>query len=249
MQADIFETLKTVLRARKLTYADLAKRLGLSEPTIKRIFSERDCKLSRVSEICSALEVSLDDVVAQASRVEVVPVELGDRIEAQLADNRPAFHLFLLLRDGMSGEAIKAHYGLDDTTFFKLARRLETIGLVEVMPYGRVRLLEERPIRFRRGGPLHRTLRKLNMDFVEQVFQNADREDAGFLTLSRRVSETTARHIMGALKGLSRELSDLARKDQLTLPDEALQSFKLATAWAPVDLSGLLELDDATTPR
>ncbi|KJZ17925.1 helix-turn-helix domain-containing protein [Loktanella sp. S4079] len=245
MHADIFETLKTVLRARKLTYADLAERLGLSEPTIKRIFSERDCKLSRITEICAALDLSLDDVVAQSSRIEVVPVDLGDRIEALLADNRPAFHLFLLLRDGMTGETIKAHYQLDDSTFFKWARLLEVIGLVELMPYGRVRLLDERPIRFRRGGPLHQTLRKLNMEFVEQVFQTTDREDAGFLTLSRRVSETTARHIMGELRDLSRELTDLARKDQLTLPDEALQSFKLATAWAPVDFSQLLELDDA----
>lgn len=249
MHADIFETLKTVLRARKLTYGDLAQRLGLSEPTIKRIFSERDCKLSRVSEICAALDLSLDDVVAQARRIEVVPKELGDRIEAQLADDRAAFHLFLLLRDGMSGEAIRAHYDLDENAFFKLARRLEEIGLVEVLPYGRVRLLEERPIRFRRAGPLHQTLRALNMDFVEEVFQTADSEAAGFLTLSRRVSDTTARHIMGELKALARELSDLARKDQLTLPDEALKSFKFTTAWAPVNFSRLLKLDDVTTPR
>jgi len=243
MQADVFEILKSVLRARKFTYAELARRLDLSEPTVKRIFAEKDCKLSRITEICDVLDLSLADVTAQASRIEVRPIELGDRIEAQLAEDRPAFHLFLLLRDGMTAEAIMTHYHLDQSDMFVLARRLEKIGLIEVMPMGRIRLLEDRPIRFRRDGPLHRTLVKLNMDFIQEAYLRADTDMSGFLTQSRRISQTTARHLMDRLRDLNKELSDLARKDQLTLPGDALHTYKLSLAWSPVSFSTLLDLD------
>lgn len=243
MQADVFEILKSVLRARRITYAEMARRLDLSEPTIKRIFAEKDCKLSRITEICDVLDLSLADVTAQASRIEVRPIELGDRVEAQLAEDRPAFHLFLLLRDGMSADAIMTHYQLDHSAMFALARRLERTGLIELMPMGRIRLLEDRPIRFRRDGPLHRTLIKLNMDFIKETYLRVDTDMSGFLTQSRRISETTARHVMDRLNDLNKELSDLARKDQLTLPVDALRTYKLVLAWSPVSFSTLLNLD------
>lgn len=242
MQADVFGILKSVLRARGITYAELARRLDLSEPTVKRIFADKDCKLSRITRICDVLDLSLADVTAQASRIEVRPIELGDRIEARLAEDRPAFHLFLLLRDGMSADAIMAHYQLDRAAMFALARRLEKIGLIALMPMDRIRLLENRPIRFRRDGPLHRTLIRLNMDFLQEAYLRADTDMSGFLTQSRRISQVTARHVMDRLKALNKELSDLARKDQLTLPGEALETYKLSLAWSPVSFSSLLDL-------
>lgn len=248
MQAKLFETLKTVLRARKITYADLAQRLGTSEPTVKRIFAARDGKLSRIVAICDVLGLSLDDVIAQASRTEVKPLLLGDRIEAQLADDPSAFHLFLLLRDGMTAEAVARHYDLPPRAMFDLGRRLEKIGLVEVLPGDRIRLRVEHPIRFRRDGPLHRSLMKLNMDFLREAFLGPDTDRTGFLTQSRRISEGTARHMMEELRRLNRDLSEMARQDQLTLPDSALRSHKLSLAWAPVDFSRLLKIDAPQSP-
>ena len=113
MQAELFELLKSVLKARRMTYAALAELLGLSEPTIKRIFAERDCKLSRMNEICAALGLTLDDLVAEANRVDVRPTQLTDRQEAQLAEDRPAFNLFLLLLDDMTIDAIQEQYQLE----------------------------------------------------------------------------------------------------------------------------------------
>ncbi|MEJ6395816.1 helix-turn-helix transcriptional regulator [Gymnodinialimonas sp. 2305UL16-5] len=243
MQSELFDLLRTVLKARGLTYAALAKRLDLSEPTIKRIFAERDCKLSRMTAICSVLDLTLDDLVAEANRVEVTPVSLGDRIEARLADDRPAFHLFLLLLDGMTSEAIQNHYGLDDLALFAIGRRLEKLSLVEVMPGGRLRLNMQGPVEFRRDGPLHRTLLDLNMNFLRATYLDQYTEHSAFLTQSRRVSAKTARHMLTQLRALRAELSDLARKDQLTQPDAALHSYKLSLAWSPVAFSELLDLD------
>lgn len=245
MQTKIFETLKTVLRARKITYAELARRLETSEPTIKRIFAARDDKLSRIVDICDALDLSLEDVVVQAKRTTVTPIGLGDRIEAQLADDPSLFNFFILLQDGMSGEDIAQQFKLKTGDCLRMGRKLEQLGLAEVQATGRIRMLLEHPIQFRRDGPLHRALMKINLDFVRQVFLAPDTDAAAFLTQSRRISDDTARHVLTELRKLNRELSEMARQDQLTLPVSQLKNHKLSLAWSHVQFSNLLTIEGA----
>jgi DNA-binding Xre family transcriptional regulator len=242
MQAELFELLKSVLKARRMTYAALAELLGLSEPTIKRIFAERDCKLSRMNEICAALGLTLDDLVAEANRVDVRPTQLTDRQEAQLAKDRPAFNLFLLLLDGMTIDAIQEQYQLERQRIFKLGMTLEKNGLAEVMPGNRIRLTVQSPVEFRRDGPLHQTLVKLNMAFLRSTYLSRDTEHSAYLTQTRRMTQKTAQHILARLRDIQIELSNLARRDQLTQPENALQSFKIGIALSPIVFSELLLL-------
>ncbi|GIT89939.1 transcriptional regulator [Jannaschia pagri] len=243
MSPDLFEVLKFTLKARRMTYASLAARLHLSEPTVKRIFAERDCKMSRLDEICAVLGLTLEDLVAEAARIEVQPTDLSRQVEARLADDRPAFHLFLLLLDGMTADTVQAHYALSDTALFDIARRLETLGLVDVLPGGALRLRVQAPVRFRRDGPLHRGLMDLNMAFLRATFLRPDGPQSAFGTQTRQVSGATARHMVSRLRDLEAELSDLARRDQLTHAPDALHTYKLTTAWAPISFVDLLALD------
>lgn len=242
MQAELFELLKSVLKARRMTYAALAELLGLSEPTIKRIFAERDCKLSRMNEICAALGLTLDDLVAEANRVDVRSTQLTDRQEAQLAEDRPAFNLFVLLLDGMTIDAIQEQYQLEKQRIFKLGMTLEKVGLAEVMPGNRIRLTVQSPVEFRRDGPLHQVLVNLNMAFLRSTYLAQDTEHSAYLTQTRRMTQKTAHHILARLRDVQIELSNLARRDQLTQPENALQSFKIGIAVSPVVFSELLSL-------
>jgi DNA-binding Xre family transcriptional regulator len=247
MQAELFELLKAVLKARRMTYADLAELLGLSEPTVKRIFAERDCKLSRLNDICAALGLTLDDLVAEANRVDVQPTRLIDRQESQLAEDRPAFHLFLLLLDGMTIEEIQEQYQLEKQMIFKLGMKLEKIGLAEVTPGNRVRLTVQSPVEFRRDGPLHHSLVKLNMAFLRSTYLARDTEHSAYLTQTRRMTQKTAQHILARLRDVQVELSNLARRDQLTQPENALQSFKIGIAISPIVFSELLSLTETSS--
>lgn len=244
MQVELFELLKAVLKARGMTYAGLADHLGLSEPTIKRIFAERDCKLSRMTEICTALDLTLDDLMAEANRIEIHPTQITDRQEAQLAENRPAFHLFLLLLDGMTVAAIQKQYALEANRIFELGIALEKMELAEVLPSNRIRLTVQSPVDFRRDGPLHQALVTLNMTFVRGAYMAHDTEHSAYLTQTRRMTQKTAQHILARLRDIQIELSQLARRDQLTQPEAALTSYKTAIAIAPIEFSELLSLGD-----
>lgn len=244
MQAEIFELLKSILKARGMTYADLALRLSLSEPSIKRIFAARDCKLSRVNEICAALDLTLDDLMAEANRVEVRATPLTGQQEAGLAEDRPAFILFLLLLDGMSHEAIQEQYRLVGLDFFRLGTKLEKLGLAKMMPGNRVHLTTQGPVEFRRDGPLHQILVRVNMDFLRNTFAARDTDHSAFLTQSRRMTRKTAQHILSRLRDVQAELASLARRDQLTQPQTELRTYKLGVALSPIDLSELLSITE-----
>ncbi len=57
--ARLLETLKRSLRARGLTYRDVARELDLSESSVKRLFSTGSLSLTRVTRICRMLELSV----------------------------------------------------------------------------------------------------------------------------------------------------------------------------------------------
>ena len=56
------DALKQSVRARGLTYAELARRLRLSEASVKRMFSRGTFTLARIEEVLAAVELDLYQV-------------------------------------------------------------------------------------------------------------------------------------------------------------------------------------------
>ena len=48
----LVDTLKRILKGRGITYATVAAGLGLSEASVKRMFSRRDFTLQRLEDVC-----------------------------------------------------------------------------------------------------------------------------------------------------------------------------------------------------
>jgi DNA-binding Xre family transcriptional regulator len=57
--ARIMTSLKRLMRSRAVTYFELATRVGLSEASIKRIFSRSTLTLARLDQICQALDTTI----------------------------------------------------------------------------------------------------------------------------------------------------------------------------------------------
>ncbi|MEG2033637.1 MAG: helix-turn-helix transcriptional regulator, partial [Janthinobacterium sp.] len=47
----LIEALKRLLKARAVTYAELAQRIGVSEASVKRMFSQKQFTLQRLDQI------------------------------------------------------------------------------------------------------------------------------------------------------------------------------------------------------
>ncbi|MFY0621101.1 MAG: helix-turn-helix transcriptional regulator [Pelagimonas sp.] len=242
LNADTFSILQQALRARDMTYAELGQRLGLSEPTIKRIFSQRDCKLSRLLEICEVLEISLSDVVDRAGRSTDEPFVLPIATEQELAADPSLFNLFILLRDQIGETHLRRRYQLSDDQLFRMGMRLEALGLAEVQPGGRIRLLHEGALQLRPRGPLARHIAALNMRFLGQVIQSPPQDTSSFCTISRRMRPDSAKQISEEIEALRQHIAELARQDQLVFSDTDLTTFKFTSGWAAINYPDILEI-------
>nr|MDA8108628.1 helix-turn-helix transcriptional regulator [Betaproteobacteria bacterium] len=75
------EALKDCLRARGMTYRDVARALGLSEPSVKRMFSRGSFTLARVEDILKLLDLDFHEVARMSRARGDGPVELSEQQE------------------------------------------------------------------------------------------------------------------------------------------------------------------------
>ena len=57
--AALVEALKRMLKAKGLTYADVASAIALSEASVKRMFARGDFPLQRLEEICHFARIDI----------------------------------------------------------------------------------------------------------------------------------------------------------------------------------------------
>ncbi|MCV6577075.1 MAG: helix-turn-helix domain-containing protein [Cohaesibacter sp.] len=243
LRLDAFDLIKQAMKARQLTYAQLADMLDLSEPSIKRMFAERDCKLSRLMKICDLLDLDPSDLFDLSKRHQSGPITLARDIEAMLARDPSLFHFFILLRETETAEDIRLRYQLSAQDIFLYGLALERLGLAHVDEHGVVRLSLDGPIQFRSDGPLRPLLRRLNTSFLGHLIDHqCDETQDLFATLSRRISQDTFVHIRSEIEALRDKIADLSRQDQMLLGKQKLHSFKLTLGWGKVDYPALLTI-------
>jgi transcriptional regulator with XRE-family HTH domain len=74
--ADLVLALKKELKAAEMTYADLAKRLGMAESSVKRMLAKGDMSLSRIDEICRVLKLDFAELARRVADTQPLLVEL-----------------------------------------------------------------------------------------------------------------------------------------------------------------------------
>jgi DNA-binding Xre family transcriptional regulator len=77
--------LKGALKSRQMTYRDLAKRLKLSEASVKRLFAEESFSLKRVEEICAVLDIDFFELARLARGASTDTDEMTVKQEETLA--------------------------------------------------------------------------------------------------------------------------------------------------------------------
>src|SRR3546814_688732 len=135
----LLRALKQVLKLRGMRYSDLARGLGVSEPTVKRMLSTGRIDLARLERICGLLDIDLFELVrvargARAEREHLEPVQ-----EEALAADPRLLLVFHLLGNDWKVPAIRREFGLDVPEMTLLLARLDRLRLVELLPRERVR--------------------------------------------------------------------------------------------------------------
>ncbi|WP_407352481.1 helix-turn-helix domain-containing protein [Luteimonas sp. R10] len=183
---ELVDALKRCLRAQGLTYRELAARLRLSEAAVKRMFSLRAMSLQRLEQVCDALDIGLAELSAEAGRGRSAMAELDEAQERALAnDPRLLLALFLTVNRWRQDDVL-AHFDFDVAQWTGLLAHLDRLGIIELQPGNRARLLTARNFRWRAGGPMERYFRRTLLgDYFADPF---DGEQDVLLLLSGSLS-------------------------------------------------------------
>jgi transcriptional regulator with XRE-family HTH domain len=169
--ADLVTTLKAELRAAGLTYADLARELGLAESSIKRIFAKRDMPLSRIDEVLRVLKMDFAELARKVADAQPLRHELSHAQEQAVVADRHLLLMALCCLSQWSLEQVLATYRLTEAEAIRALAQLDRLGIIELKPGNRYRLKVAKTFRWRPRGPVMQY-------FGEHVV--ADYFDAGF---------------------------------------------------------------------
>ena len=87
----LVEVLKRELRSRGVTYAQVARKLGLSEASVKRMFSRRNFTLKRLDQVCQLTNADFSDLARTLNREETLISQLTQEQEKEIASSIKLF--------------------------------------------------------------------------------------------------------------------------------------------------------------
>lgn len=207
----ILRGIRERLRQRGMTYRDLADKLGVSLPTIKRDLVRGNFSLSRLDHICEALDVGMEELIRGGDAAGSPLTELGEAQErALIADVRLLLVTYLVLND-WKAEEILATFRIDQNEFVSLMLELDRMRLVDYRPPDRMRRLTARNFAWRKDGPVHRFfVERILPEFFAARF-DTPADDLHFMGGS--LSEGSMRYLVAEMSRLAREFDALARQD------------------------------------
>ena len=211
LKSRLVEALKACLRMRGMTYAALAKELGVSEPTVKRMFSRGSFTLGRIEQILEAIELDLQELARLARDCSPAPAELTQDQEAALARDERLFSVFWLIQNQWSFAEILAAFAISRPELTSAYARLERLKLIRWGPGERARLSVRRDFRWRDGGPVKKTYGpRVMSEFLAARFK----QPLEFLRFESRVmSPESAAVLKRRLERVVLEFNELAEVD------------------------------------
>lgn len=229
----LVSALKQVLKSRHVTYAELARRLGMSEASVKRVFSKGTFTLERLDRICGLLGIAITDLAKmvehEAERVSQLSLEQEREIVADPKLMLVAVHAL----NHWTLEEMVAHYTISKTECIRLLARLDRLRIIDLLPNNRIRVIVGRNFSWRPDGPFQRHFRdQLEADFFTSRFDGRS-EHLAFVSgmLSRNANAVVQQH----MRRLEAEFTELHNQDaELPLEDRFGTSLLVAVRpWAP----------------
>lgn len=236
----IFDALRAHLKARHLTYKELAAGLGLSEVSIKRLFASGDCTLERLEHICDFLQIELSDLFKSSPKKRKRISALTLAQETEFAHDKTLLMVAVCALNFWAIKDMWAHLNLTREQILNLLRRLDEIGFLELQNSQQYRLLVAHNFAWIAGGPIMQMVQGMSHEFFNDKF---DAEGEVLRILNVRLSQTALTQLRTRLEQIAQEYEDQSRADShLPLQDRAPISVCIAArAWIPQFMQELIK--------
>ncbi len=168
---DLIAALKTELKSAGVTYADLAAHLDMAESSIKRMFSQADMPLSRIDECLRVLRMDFADLARRVVDAQPMRRELAAEQEEAVVQDPKLLLAAICCFSHWTFDQLTTTYAYTDAEAVGYFTQLDRLGIIELRPMNRYRLLVSKTFRWRPNGAVMRYFRE---------HAAADYFDAGF---------------------------------------------------------------------
>lgn len=236
----LVRALKRALKARGVTYAQVAAAIDMSEASVKRMFSQENFTLRRFDEICKVAGVDIADLAkaADLERQQISSLTLEQ--EREIVGNRKLLLVAACVLNHMTFDEIRGFYAIDDPELVGLLARLDRLRIIELLPGNRIKLLVSRTFAWLPDGPIQQFFKtQAQHEYFRSRF---DGDGELMLFVNAMLSRASAEEVVEKLKRLAHEFSALHERDA-ALDFEKRFGHSLLLAVRPWTMQAFRELE------
>ena len=225
--AALVDVLKRELKARGITYARAARELGMSEASVKRMFSRKNFTLKRLDAICRVAHLEFSELTRTLNQEETQISQLTPEQEKEIVANKKLFLVAVCALNHVTFEQIVNAYDIPRAECIQLLMRLDRLKFIELQPNNRIRLLVSRTFSWLPDGPIQRFF---NQQAHNEYFRSRfDRPEEFMVVVNGMLSKSSSAAVVTRLKRIAREFSELHNEDmRLPLAERSAMSLLVA---------------------
>jgi len=170
----VLTVLKRHLKAKGLTYRDVGRAIGVSEPSVKRLFASGRVTLDRLSKLGTVVDLTLAELCQEAAADIPKISQLTVAQETQLVADIELLLVAACALNHWTLADIVAAYDLTEMRCLQCLLKLDRLRLIDLLPGNRVRLNVARDFDWLPNGPIRRFFRsQWESDFLSGQFDGA----------------------------------------------------------------------------
>jgi hypothetical protein len=237
--AVLTDALKRTLKLRGLNYGHVATELGLSQASVKRLFSRGGFTLERFEQVCALAGTTLGELARDTVRGNDVVSQLTPEQERSIMSDRKLLLVAVCVLNHIKLDEIVGGYDITKAEGIRLLLRLEKIRFLELLPENRVRLLVTHTFSWLPNGPIQQYFKaRAQNEFFRARF---DRDNEVMLLVNGLLSPGTQSVLVSKLKRLANQFGELHEDERhLALGDR--RPATLLLAMRPWELDEFREL-------
>ena len=215
---DLINVLKKELKDAHMTYADLAKELDMAESSVKRMLAKNDMPLSRIDAICRVLKMDFAEVARRVANTEVLLQQLTDEQERAVIADKKLLLCAICALSQWTMEQIITTYSLTEPQCIQYLVQLDKIGIIELRPMNRYRLMLAKTFRWKPHGPVMNYFREnaLNDYFSGGFDQNGE----NLMLVHGSIGRSVAPSFTERMQKLAHDFAQQHQMDQKLKPEQ-----------------------------
>jgi transcriptional regulator with XRE-family HTH domain len=226
----ILKAVRDLMQERKLRYKDLARLLHTSLPSVKRWMISDDISFARLEEICSVLDVEVEDLIIRAIKTPAVLHKFTYEQEVFFSQNPSYLAYFFELKQGLSPAEIEKKHGVGRGTSKAALAKLESLELVRKRPSGKIEVIFSGSIHWNDHGPLGVTVSKCILkELAEHTLSQLGKPTELYMELwDRSLTQDQFLELQRDVRSLSKKYGQFSEDNRRFRQKSEYQSFACA---------------------